>query len=272
MDFVILAAIFLLAGFLAIWYYREVPTKEELKRRLPNKVSLPSVFLALVIGVVVWYLISTSGGIPGPSRIFMTLFALLLFESFFLFAMRWLQSNFLSILAGLVGSGVIFGSYLLFPSFWLLGVIVILVTFGAATLLIRMDYLRTKVLCAIAILWTAYDIILTEFVLPTFTVPVQTTRPNFLFPSVSVGNISLGSGDFMFLVLFTLILFRDFGKVSAMILVVAQTVGLIITGYFLTSDEFLIPFLAIMTPIFFVVYIISLRQKERVRSGENAPE
>ncbi|MFC1687317.1 hypothetical protein ACFL0L_01965 [Patescibacteria group bacterium] len=269
MNFLSLSIIFLAAGLLAIIYYLYVPTRSELVRRLPNKISLTSVFLALVIGGVFWYTVSQTGGMHRVSQMFMFLFGLLLFESFFLIAMKWVRSNFISVIISLIITGIIFYIYISSPSFIFLNIIIILVTLGGATLLIRMRYLRTGILFTVAILWTIYDIMLTQYLLPTFTVPVESATPTFMFPAVTVEGLSLGSGDFMFLVLFALILLRDFGKLPAIILVGAETIGLLIIGMILPESDFLVPFLLIMTPIFIVVYALSyFDNKRKVRPVE----
>lgn len=136
-------------------------------------------------------------------------------------------------------------------------------TLGGATLLIRMKYLRTGILFTVAILCTLYDILLTQYLLPTFTVPVESTTPTFMFPAVTVEGLSLGSGDFMFLVLFALIILRDFGKLPAFILVGAETIGLLAVGLVLPESDFLVPFLLVMTPIFIVVYALSYFDNKR---------
>jgi hypothetical protein len=256
MDFLPLAFIFFGSGILALLYYRFVPSAQKLRERLPNRVSPAAILLALIIALALWYLLVNFTGFSRVFRVFAFLFALLIFESAFLLLIRWIRSDTIAVLLSLAIAGGLFASELLSPSFLLLNTIVILATFGAATLLIRLQYLRTLFFFLLTAAWTLYDVVLVRYFLPRVFKPAEpTAEPRlFFFPVVTVGRLTLGSGDFMFLVLFALILFRDFGKLPAFILVVAETAGLLVTGLFLPEDGFQVPFLLVMTPIFLLVY------------------
>ena len=67
----------------------------------------------------------------------------------------------------------------------------------------------------------------------------------------------------MFLVLFTLAILRDFGKKQAIVLVASQSIGLLVTGFLLPESGFVVPFLVIMVPIFFLVYLWAYFNKQR---------
>lgn len=264
MDFLPLSLIFFGSGVLALLYYHFVPSAQKLRERLPNKVSPAAIFLTLVIAVAVWYLFANFIGFSRVFRIFAFLFALLVFESVFLLLIRWVRSDSLAVLGSLIASAGLFVAELVSPSFFLLNSIVIIATFGAATLLIRLGYLRTWMFHILAVLWTVYDVWLVRAVLPRVFKPAEpTSEPRFFFfPVVTVGRLTLGSGDFMFLVLMALVLLRDYGKAAAFTLVVAETAGLLVTGLFLPEDGFQIPFLIVMTPIFFLVYGVSWWQRK----------
>lgn len=256
MDFIPLSALFLGAGALAIGYYRWVPSAEALRSRLPNRATPSSIVLTLVMGGAAWYILSTFSGFSAVSRMLMLIFALLFFESLFLIGLRWVRVNFIALILALAVTAALFWAQLQYPTFFGINTIIIMATMGAATLLIRLGYLRTPILFIVASLWTVYDIMLVEFVLPAVTRPSTNPVPSFLYPAVTVGQLSLGSGDFMFLTLFALIVMRDFGALAASILVAAEVVGLLMTGLLLPEQGFLVPFLVVMTPIFFLVYLL----------------
>lgn len=216
--------------------------------------------LAVIIAAV-WHIISISDGRPHFGLISTLVFALLFFESMFLILLRWIKSNIVAVLASLFLSMITFLWFGNSASFALINSIIIIATLGATTLLIRMNYLRTRLMFVIAILWTIYDIMAVNYIFPKIFVPTDTPQPNLMFPAVTVGNLSLGSGDFMFLTLFTLIILKDHGRLSALILVVGQTIGLIATGLFLPEQGFHVPFLVVMTPIFFLIHFLAKKLK-----------
>jgi len=266
MDFLPLSILFFLTGILAALYYAFIPSKGRIHTQLPNRVSVTSVLLTLLIGGLVWYIFATFEGSARFRHLMELLFGLLLFESFFLFLMHWIRSNALNVTLSLLTTGAVFATYFASPSFFLINTILILATLGAATLLIRMGYLRTRILFIIAILWTIYDVMLVNFILPRVFVPVTDPIPTFLYPAVTVGELTLGSGDFMFLSLFTLIILRDYGRTAALFLIVSETAGLLMTGLLLPESGFLLPFLLVMTPIFFLVYGVAWWQRRRIIS------
>lgn len=273
MDFLPLSLLFAAAGGLAMVYYTLVPTAEQLKARLPNKVSGAGLLLAVVIAAVAVYLVRTRSGFGQVSAISTFIFALLAFESAFLLAMRWIKSNTLAVLSGLAFAGALFGLNTANPSFPLFNTIVIVATFGAATLLVRLRYLRTGFLFVVAGLWTVYDVLSTQFILPRIFAPITEPVPTkfLLFPAVTVGHTTLGSGDFTFLVLFALVTLRDLGRLPAVLLVAAETVALLVTGLLITNINQPLPFLVVMVPVFVVVYVISrmLVKKTKLHSSSS---
>lgn len=267
MDFVPLSSIFLATGALAIIFYQLVPSADVLRKRLPNRVTPAALVLVVVLTVVIWLLVRSYSGFALSIRLMTLLFALLFFESLFLLLMRWIRINALALVASLLVAAGVFWVQLTYPSFLLLNSIIVIATLGAATLLIRMGYLRTKLMFVVAALWTLYDIMLVQLILPRVTRETSTPTPTFIFPAVTVGEISLGSGDFMFLTLFTLIILRDFGTLPSIIMVMAEVTGLLVTGLLLPEQGFLVPFLVVMTPIFFIVYTATYFIQRRTHSA-----
>ncbi|MFH1366456.1 MAG: hypothetical protein ABIH38_00510 [Patescibacteria group bacterium] len=256
MDLLPLALIFFGAGLTAVFYYIFGPSKEFLKERLPNRPSLAGIILWLLVCLAFYFIIKNNQGFSRTMLIFTLIFSLLVFETFFLFLIRFLRSNTLAVIFALLVSAGSFIFHYYYPTFALRNTIIILATLGASALLIKLNYLKTWLMFAFAFLWTGYDIYATRYFLPGVLVPVTEPPKTFFFPSVITGSVSLGSGDFIFLVLFLMIITREFGLLPALLLLAAETVGLLITGFFLESDS-IIPFLAVMTPIFIMTYIIS---------------
>jgi len=254
MDFILLGIVFIFSGFLGIVYYSLVPQAGLLRKRLPNKATPASIALTLIIGGIVWFLIQSAGGMPPASKILTVIFALLVFESFLLISMRWIKVNIVAMLISLVFTCVIFLLYFSNPTFFLLNGIIIFATLGAVTLLIRFDYISTRLVFIATALWVIYDIMFVAYILPQYTVSVSDPYPTFLFPAITTGDISIGSGDIMFLILFTFVLLRDFNKRAALIMVVAQAVGLLLVGLIVPEQGFTLPYLIVMVPIFLVVY------------------
>ena len=92
MDFLPLSLLFIGAGLSALAYYRIVPKKEFLKSRLPHKISWAG-FLSWIIIIIAFYFIYTqTTGFQRTTYIFTLLFALLVFETLFLFFLRFLKS------------------------------------------------------------------------------------------------------------------------------------------------------------------------------------
>lgn len=262
MDFFPLVLIFLASGALAIFYFLKVPGKETLKERLPNKPSAAGIFLWLLIVAVLYFMIRNNNGFERTTLIFTFIFSLLVFETFFLVLIRGSKSNLAAVILALFVSAGLFIFHYYYPTFVLRNILIILGTLGALTLLIKLDYLKTWLVFGLALLWTGYDIYTTRNFLPRVLVPVTEPPKTFFFPSVITGTVSLGSGDFIFLVLFTLLILKKFGRLAALILVAAQTAGLLFTGLFLETDS-IIPFLTVMTPIFLVVYFVSYLNKKQ---------
>lgn len=265
MDFIYLAALFLGAGLAGLIYYRYVPAAQILRERLPNRVTPAGILLAITIGGAAWFLFSSVSGVVLVGRIFLFIFSLLFFESVLLLVMRWVKRNAVATLVAIMCTLIMFWWYRVEPSFFLLNSVIIISTLGAVTLLTRLDYLRTKMLFVVAILWTVYDILLVRFILPDVTRETTTPHPTFLYPAVTTGQVSLGSGDFMFLSLFTLVIARDIGWRAALVHVTAQVTGLLVTGLLLPERGFVVPFLVVMTPIFIVCYVIMRRWREPAR-------
>lgn len=256
MDFLPLAGLFLGTGLLALVYNRLVPPTGQLRERLKNRPGLDGVFLFLVIAAVSYGIVTI---VPGwiALKILAYVFSLLVFETILLAAFRWTKSNVFAVVVSLTGSGFVFFGIIQFPSFLLLNSVLIVATLGATTLLIRLGYLRTRFLFLVAGLWTIYDVLSVVLLYPKVYAPAAEPIPSILFPAVTVGQLTLGSGDFMFLTIFTLIVLRDFGAIASLLLAATETIGLLVTGFFLPERDFAFPFLVVMTPLFVLVYLFS---------------
>jgi len=261
MDLFPLVLIFILAGLVAIIYYKISPDKENLKERLPNKPTLTGIFLWFLVGLALYFIFKNQQGFQRTVTIFTFIFSLLVFETFFLFLIKYLKSNSLAVVISALITILLFTFHFISPSFALRNIIIILATLGASTLLVRLNYLKNWLMFAFAFVWTGYDIYATRFFLPKVLVPVEEPPKFFFLPSVISGSVSLGSGDFIFLVLFLMVIMREFGLLPAIILLAAETVGLLITGFFLTAES-IIPFLGVMTPIFIIIYLVALVNKK----------
>jgi len=270
MDFLYLSLVFALGGLSALVYYKLAPTKKYLKERLPNRISWAGFISWLIVIVIIWFIFNNYSGFTRTTYIFTLFFALLLFETFFLIIIKYIKSNLLASLTTFVLIGSIFSLYLYEPTFVFRNIIIILASLGAVTLLIRLGYLKVWIIFALAIIWTGYDIWATQYFFPNVLVPVTEASRVFFFPAAIVGQVSLGSGDFIFLSLFTIIILHRFGVLPAVILVTAQSTALIITALLITSNDFIIPFLAVMTPIFFLIYLISYISLNKPRVEKHA--
>lgn len=268
MAFVVLSILFLGTGVLSLYFTRIVPPTDELRRRLPNRGSVAGIVLAVVIGVAIWYIVTHTNGFTRAASITTLLFFLLLFESLFLVAMRIIRSNIRALLAALGVAVIPFVIQYYAPSFFLTNAIIIFATMGATTLVVKMNYLRTRVVMLMAVLLTINDILNVRFLLPKLNlVPVSEPLRLLIFPTVTYGGHVVGSGDFMYLVFLTLVMMRDFGRRQAFLLVVFESLGLLVTGLAILNRDILLPFLTVMTPIFLGVYWYAYRQrKKRVRS------
>jgi hypothetical protein len=248
-----LVVLFAGTAVLALWYSRFVPPIETLRQRLPNRVTAASLLLTALIGVWVWWSWMSVSGFARFRFVISVLFNLLIFETFFLLVMRWLRSNVLAILlAGSLVAGMVWLQRSVGGP-WVYNATFILATFGATTLLVGMKYLRTGFLVLVGGLWMIFDILGVLYVYPQIYRVADRPNTSFLFPAVASGNITLGSGDFMFLVLMSLVLLRDYGRRAALVHVGVQTLALVIT-IMVKSRESLFPYLTIMVPLFLLTW------------------
>lgn len=263
----LLPLLFIIAGCLGIWYYRTVPSGDHLRTRLPNRVSWAAWVVTAVIAIGIWY-ISRSLSTPflrfsGATTL---LFYLLVFESALLLIMRWTKSNLTAVIVALAVAAIPLTLQLRMPSYFLINVIIVLATLGATTLLIRLNMLRTRLIVLMAVLLTINDAINVWFVLPLLPLSPLPPEPLpfLILPTVSIAGRVVGSGDFMFLVLATLVIIRDHGQRSALVHVGVQTAALFFTLLVTANRDVLIPYLLIMTPIFFGVYFWRWRATKRI--------
>lgn len=260
MTTLILPFLFLVAGLLTLLYYRLVPPAEQLRQRLPNRVSVAAIVLTVVIGLGVWIIVRHADTpflkVAGVTTL---LFYLLTFESILLLLFRWLRSNVLAVITSLVVVAVPFAVQYRFPSFELSNALIIAATLGATTLLIRLNLLRTRIIVLAFVLLTINDILNVTFILPRLPLAPrpQTPLPLLIFPTVNIAGRVVGSGDFMFLALATLVILRDHGLRPAVVHTVLQAVALLVTLVATAGTDALIPYLTVMTPIFFAVYFIA---------------
>jgi hypothetical protein len=254
LDLILLIGVFFGTGLFAILYFRSVPNQAGLRQRLPNRPGLDGIFLTLLLVGIIWYLVRF---IPGGPILkgYRFILSLLVFETFFLFFLRWIRSTIFAIIPSLGLALLGFFLSIQFPTnAFLMNALVILASLGPTTLLIRIGFLRSSFLAVVATLWTLYDVLLATILAPKVLVPSSQTQPFILFPAVSVGDLSVGNGDFLFLVLYTLIIFRDFGRWPAILLAGIEAIALLITGLVLPTNADPFPFLLVMTPLFFFAY------------------
>lgn len=251
-----LALVFGGSALLALVYYRLVPARAALFARLPNRVSLASIILTLIIGGWVWWAWHTVAGFGRIGFIIGTLFNLLVFETFFLVLLRFFRSNTLSILLAAAVTGGVIWLQRNIDGNWVFNATFILATLGAATLLIRLEFLRTKFLAMVAGLWMVYDILSVLFIYPQIYRVAERPNVSFFFPAVAFGQVTLGSGDFMFLVLMTLVLLRDRGLRWALTHIGLQALGLVIAILVKPRDS-LWPYLTVMVPLFLAMWYFS---------------
>lgn len=254
-----LTLVFAAAGLVAILYYRTVPSIGELRARLPNRMTPAGIIASGLIIPAVWYLVASTDGFARIRTVIGLLFDLLIFETVFLLAMRWLKTNTLAVITALA---IAVGAFLLQrtnPSTVVFNLTFILATFGASTLLVGMQFLRTRFLMLVAVLWTIYDILSNLFIFPKIYRVADRPHTSFLFPAIAVGQLTLGSGDIMFLVLFTLVLYRRFGLRRALVHVLVQALALLVT-VMLKPTSVALPYLVVMTPLFFGVWLFPRRQ------------
>ncbi len=265
LNLTLLVLLFFCAGLLAIVYFRAAPSTNRLRDRLPNRPGFDGIFLTLILAGVTWYLVSIVPG--GPIlKTYRFIIALLVFESIFLLALRWIRSTIIALLPSLLLAGLGLAGSLSNPENGLLmNTLVIVASLGAATLLVRMNFLRSSFFAMVAVLWTIYDVLLAYVLIPRVFVPSQEPQTFSIFPSIMVGELSVGNGDILFLVLFTLITLRDFGVKFAVLVAGLEAAALFATGMLLPENADPFPFLLVMTPIFFGVAGFAWLRRRQVR-------
>lgn len=257
MDYFLLSLLFAGTGVLAMRYYQLVPAAEALKRRLPNRVGVDGVLFALFLGIAVWAIIVNTTGFLRVAWVTTLLVYLLVVETLFLILTRWIRSNLLGLLVSAVVAAIPFLLHFRTPSFKLIDLILVLATFGATTLLIRLRLLGTGVIIFLAVLLTVTDVLNVRYLIPQLPLgPVTRPLPLLIFPVVTVGRSVLGLGDLMFLVLATVVMLRDFGRRPAIALIVVESIALLVTGLIVSARDILFPFLLVMTPIFLMMYLV----------------
>lgn len=257
-EVLLLAGLFAGTAAMALAYYRLSPATETLRQRLPNKISWAGVLLTVIIVLWLWSIWQTATGYGRIRSIIGMLFNLLIFETALILLFRWIRSNLVA-----VGISVGFTALMIWlqqsvGGNWVFNLTFILATFGATTLLIKLDYLKTRFLALVGFLWMIFDILSVLYIYPQIYRLADRPRTSFFYPAVAAGNLTLGSGDFMFLVLMTLVLLRDRGRRAACIHIALQSVALVIT-ILVKSRDSLFPYLTVMVPIFFLVWWRSKR-------------
>ncbi len=265
MNILILSLLFASAGILAIVFHRIVPDGTTIRRRFPirgtgwHDVILPLGVLA--VGAILWLTTPVSN----RAIIFQSfIISLLSLESGFLLFMRRYQSTaILSVLSALCGVAAFFLSWILrLPVVDML--LFVFGTLGAWTLVQRLGFLKLPVLIALVLGLTGFDYFRISS-LSKSTVPYSATNgsPNLLL--VSVGNESLGIGDFLFLTLCTLAIVARFGFRTAFVFLLIETAALISTGFIPTANGFIFPYLIVMTPIFFGTYLTARMHRHKTQ-------
>lgn len=258
-----LGLLFFAAGAVAIAYYNAVPSEAALRRRLPNTITLPGVIFGVILIAAIWFIATYTSGFLKVAAITTLVFALLLFESLFLLMIRWIRSTVLALLICLIISSIPFIIQYLYPTFALSNVVIILATLGATTLLIRLKLLRTRIVILMAFLFAVNDVLNVLYLVPKLNlVPVSEPLRLLIFPTVTAGGRVVGSGDFMFLVLTTLVVYKDLGTKPALLSIVLQSLALVTTILLTPGRDVLVPFLVIMTPVFLGVYFIARLKTE----------
>jgi len=264
-TFLILSLLFFAAGVLSILFQRIVPEADVLRQRFPNRITYTGIILWLLIIGATWFIVTHTTGFTRIASITTMLFFLLLFETLFLLVIRFVRSNIPAAFISLGIALVPFTIQYYAPTFALMNTVIILATMGATTLIIKLNYLRTKVVLLLVVLFTVNDVLNVHYLLPRLNLaPVTEPMRLLIFPTVTVGSHVVGSGDFMFLVLLTLLMLREFGIRDALYLIIAESAGLFLTGIYVSQHDVLLPFLTIMTPIFAVVYFAAYRKRKRL--------
>ncbi|MFH0828745.1 MAG: hypothetical protein V1907_01030 [Candidatus Kerfeldbacteria bacterium] len=263
-TFFVLSLLFFTAGAFSIVYQKAVPSADILRQRFPNRTTFTGIVLWLLIIGATWFIVTHTTGFTRIASITTMLFFLLLFETLFLFVVRFVKSNIPAAFLSLAVAIVPFIIQYYAPTFALMNTVIILATMGATTLVIKLNYLRTKVILLLVVLFTINDVLNVRYLLPRLNLaPVTEPMRLLIFPTVTVGSHVVGSGDFMFLVLLTLFMLREFGVRNALYLVIAESVGLFLTGIYVSQHDVMLPFLTIMTPIFLTVYLVARTRRKR---------
>ncbi len=257
LNFLYLSLMFLGSGILATFYYGFIPDSVNLKKRLPNKPSVESVVLFLIICFLVWQIFANYEGLQRSSRIVALILGLLLFETLFFLLMRWVKKNWLNALISVILVVGVFVLHYTNENFVTFNLIIILATIGGTAFLMRTGMVKTWLVFVLTAVWMPYDFYFVANVLPKYTKATADPYPFFAFPSVTIGDISLGVGDFVFLALYTFVLVNSFNKKIAIIHAIVQAIGLLIAGYIVSLRDINIPFLLVLSPIFFIIYFIA---------------
>lgn len=271
MPIIGLPLLFLVAGVLGIIYYRAIPTQAELRLRLPNKGSVAGILLTVIIGFGIWAIVRYADTrFMKLSGITTLLFYLLTFESILLLCFRWLRSNALSVLVAAGCTLVPFLIQYFSPSYALSNALIIAATLGATALIIRLDVVRTRIILVMAALFTVNDVFNVAYVIPKLplTAPQDKPLPLLIFPTVNIGGHVVGSGDFMFLALTTLLLVKVFSARIAAWYVVLQTIALAVTLSIILHRDVILPYLVIMSPIFGLTYYYAFQQRRKLKNPE----
>lgn len=255
MTFLILALLFFTAGVVSILFQRIVPDAEVLRKRFPNRPTFTGIVLWAVMIVAVWIIVTHTSGFTRIASITTMLFFLLIFESIFLLAVRFVKLNILAALLSLGIALVPFVVQYYAPTFFLMNAVIIIATMGATTIVIKLGYVSTRAILILSVVFAITDVLNVAFLIPHLhLVPVTEPVRLLIFPTVTVGKHVVGSGDFMFLVFTTLGLLKKFGTRPAVMLVAAESVALFITGIIVAQKDIIFPFLTVMTPVFLAVY------------------
>lgn len=258
-----LALVFALAALIAVAYYRSLPPEATLRARLPNTPSAAGVIGFLLVSGTAWYLIASTHGLARIQNIIGILFDLLIFETVLLILFRWIRSNLLALLLALLVAVAAWIIQHWYGSVVVYNITFIIATFGATALLTRLRFLRPRLLMMVAALWTIYDVLSSLFIYPIIYRPALHPVTSFAFPAVAVGQLTLGSGDFMFLTLFTLVLFRDYGWRPTWVHIGVQALVLFMVAG-LKPTTISIPYLLVMTPIFFMIHWLYSHKSPKV--------
>lgn len=267
-NFIFLAVVFVITGFVGLWYFSAIPDKDTLKKRLSRSIPL-SLGIIAIIGVVVWYIFSQYNGFSRVFRLAPVLYGLMLFEASFLLLIRWIKSNYIAASISLLFSILVLSLHERVDSFLTFNAIIITSFIGATAFLVRLRIIRSWLVMTPAVVFVYYDWYFVNNVYTQFTKPSVDPHPVFLFPAVTIGDISLGGGDFLFLLLFSFILFLRFGMQSAYVHIGLQGLGLLVAAYFVARTEAIVPFMLVMIPIFFIVWLFFRFQKNRLSIKDN---